>query len=133
MILDCGRQYDASLVARAAHGRKEIMDRIGIQRAFICSETTRLIQQTPAGKRPVVILDLLSSFYDENVRMSTRIYLFGRILVHLERLSRGAGLAVIVPPPPSPSDYFLNRLIDSAPRVLPYHIPPSNSQQLKLF
>jgi len=135
IILDCGRQFDASIVARAARGRKEITDRIDVQRAFICSEVAKLVEETHAGKRPVVILDLLSTFYDENVRMYTRKFFLESILSHLRRLSRGAGLAVIVPSPPDSFDsqYLFGRLLASAPRVVPYKNPTTSTQQLKLF
>ena len=67
IVLDCGRQYDPSIVARAARGRAEIIDRIKIQRAFTCYEAVKLLEQIPAGKVPIIVLDFLSTFYDENV------------------------------------------------------------------
>jgi hypothetical protein len=134
-VLDCGRQYDSSIVARAAHGRTEIIDRIKIQRAFICHEAVKLLEQTPIGKTPILILDFLSTFYDENVRMSTRKFLLENSLRHFHRLSFGAGLAVSVYLPPASDEaiYLFERLQSAAPRVLTYESSSNTSSQLSLF
>jgi hypothetical protein len=137
IVLDCGRQFDASIVARAAGGHKEITDRIFIQQAFICSEVTQLIQETPEGKTPILILDLLSTFYDENVKMHRRKFLLVNVLFHLRRLSRGAGLAVSVREVPATHESFrlFQFLRTFAPRVLNYEIPPAKdyTRQLSFF
>lgn len=136
-VLDCGRQYDASIVARAAHGRKEIVDQIDIQRAFICSEVARLIRQTPGGTSPILILDLLSTFCDENVARNKRTFLFASTIDHIKRLSRGAGLAVSVQLLPASHEAFpfFQRLCSLASRLVRYQIPGQNdnSKQLSLF
>jgi len=135
IVLDCGRQFDATIIARAAGGREEITDRIHIQRAFICSEVARLVQTTWMTAAPVLILDLLSTFYDENVRIRMRKYLLETILLHLKRMSRGAGLAVSVHLPPDASDsiQLFERLLSCAPQVLTYETPRPDSRQLDLF
>jgi hypothetical protein len=136
-VLDCGRQYDASIVARAAHGRKEVVDRIDVQRAFICSEVARLIRQTPAGKSPLLILDLLSTFCDENVALHKRRFLFASTVSHLKRLSRGAELAVSVQalPETQAAFPFFQRLCSIAPRLVRYQTAGSKqtSRQLSYF
>ena len=137
IVLDCGKQYDASLVARAAHGQKEVTDRIFVQRAFICSEVVELLLQTSAGKAPVLILDLLSTFCDENVKMSRRRFLLWIAVRNLQRLSRGAGLAVSVREVPATHKSFslFQFLRSMAPRVLYYEVPPAkdNTRQLSFF
>ena len=134
-VLDCGGRFDSSVVARAAHGRKEIIDRIKVQRAFICSEAVRLVEQTSAENAPVVILDFLSTFYDENVRINMRKFLLERSLQHFQKLSRGAGLAVMVHPPPASPDslYFFRRLQACASQVSRYELSAPDSRQLSLF
>ena len=135
IVFDCGRQFDSSVVARAAHGRQEIIDRIKIQRAFICYEAVKLLEQTPIGKTPILVLDFLSTFYDENVKMNTRKYLLESSLNHFQRLSRGAGLVVSVYLPPASADalYLFERLQSAAPHVLAYESPLHSSSQLSLF
>lgn len=135
IVLDCGRQYDVSIIAHAAHGQEEVVDPIDIQRGFICSETARLIQEMPAGKTPILILDLLSTFYDESININTRKSHFISVLFHLRRLSRGAGLAVIVSPPPPPfeANFLFTRLADAASRVVVHKILPYDNHQMKIF
>jgi len=137
IVLDCGRQFDASIVARAAGGHKEITNRIFVQRAFICSEVAQLIQEIPEGKTPILILDLLSTFYDENVKMYKRKFLLVNVLFHLRRLSRGAGLAVSVRDVPATHESFhlFQFLRNFAPRILHYEAPPKrdNTRQPSFF
>jgi hypothetical protein len=134
-VLDCGRQFDVSVVARAAGGRREILERITVQRAFICSDTARLLQQTAADGAPILVLDLLSTFCDENVSLPQRRYLFEGCLLEIERLSRGAGAAVVVQPPPQGSDAtpFLQSLMTRAVRVLTLEAPTAAARQERLF
>lgn len=134
-VLDCGRQFDATVVARAARGRSELADRIQIQRAFMCDEAANLLKRTPSGQGPILILDLLNTFYDENVQMGRRRFLLESCIQQLERLSRGPGLAVSVHPPHDSSDAIplFERLCSVAPEVLSYETPAPLSQQMRLF
>ncbi|HLA07682.1 MAG TPA: hypothetical protein VJ022_09585 [Anaerolineales bacterium] len=134
-VLDCGRQFDASVVARAAGGRAEIMDRIRIQRAFICYEAVKLLEHVPAGVHPVLILDFLSTFYDENVKLHLRKFLLESSLRHFQRLSHGAGLTVTAQPPPDSAEALelFERLRSCASQVSTYEPPASDPQQMNLF
>lgn len=134
IVLDCGRQFDSSIVARAARGKPEVIDRISVQRAFICYEAVKLLERTPAGKTPILILDFLSTFYDENVKMHTRKFLLESSLRHFQRLSQGGGLAVTIHPPSAHDDFYLfQRLRSSASHVSEYALPEPASGQLSLF
>jgi hypothetical protein len=134
IVLDCGRQFDLSIVARAAHGRPEIIDRIKVQRAFICYEAVKLLERTPSGKTPILILDFLSTFYDENVKLHTRKFLLESSIKHFQRLSQGAGLAVTIQPAPLHEDpYLFQRLMSSASRISKYESAVPDSQQLSFF
>ncbi|OGO24872.1 MAG: hypothetical protein A2Y54_04910 [Chloroflexi bacterium RBG_16_51_16] len=134
-VLDCGRQFNATIIARAAHGRAELADRIRIQRAFMCDEVANLIRRTPLGRAPVLVLDLLNTFCDENVQIGRRRFLLEGCLRNLERLSAGPGLAVSVHPPREGSDAIplFERLRSAAPEVLTYETPAASAQQLRLF
>lgn len=135
IVLDCGRRFDSSLVARAARGRQEIIDRIKIQRAFTCFEAAKLVEQLPCGKTPLVILDFLSTFHDENVKAQSRRFLLETSIRHFQRVSRGAGLAVSVYAPPASPDsvYLFERLQAAAPQVSNYEAPAKTSAQLSLL
>lgn len=134
-VLDCGRQFDASVVARAARGREEIIGRVTIQRAFTCYEAVKLVEQLPNGKTPVVILDFLSTFHDENIRIQIRKFLLEKSLRHFQRLSRGAGLAVGVNFPPDTFDSIslFERLQAAAPYVSRCEAMEVGFSQLRLF
>jgi hypothetical protein len=134
IVLDCGRQFDSSIVARAARGRPEIIDQIKVQRAFICYEAVKLLESMSTRKTPILILDFLSTFYDENVKMRTRKFLLESSIKHFQRLSQGAGLAVTIHPPSSHNDFcFFQRLRSAASSVSVYETPAPDSQQLDLF
>jgi hypothetical protein len=83
-VLDCGRQFNATIIARAAHGRAELADRIRIQRAFMCDEVANLIR-APLGRAPSC--STCSTLCDENVQIGRRFC--WRRLRNLERLSAG--------------------------------------------
>lgn len=134
-ILDCGRQFDSSVVARAARGRHDVIDRIKVQRAFTCYEAVKLIERLPGANAPVIVLDFLSTFQDENVKTQSRRYLLEVSIRHFQRVSRGAGLAVSVDSPsPSPdSIHLFERLRAAAPNVSSYESSPQPPGQLRFL
>ncbi len=135
MVLDCGRRFDSTVVARAARGRQEIIDRVKIQRAFTCFEAVKLIEQLPSGKTPILILDFLSTFHDENIKPQSRKFLLETSISHFQRLSRRAGLVVSVYLPPAFPDsiYLFERLRAAAPQVSKYELAAKSSAQLSLL
>lgn len=134
IVLDCGRKYDPTIVARAVRGEKEIIDRVKVQRAFTCHEVSKLIGQIPAQKKPIIILDLLTTFQDENVKIHTRQYLLESSLRHIHRLNQSAGLAVCVNPPPVSSDSVMlfDRLQSATPQIANY-VPSENEKPQSRF
>jgi hypothetical protein len=102
-ILDGGNRFNAYTVARAARGRQDILDRITVARAFTCYQVLSLLEGTPAIQIPFVILDFLSTFYDESVQVGERKRLLRACAMHLERLVGAAGGVVSVHPPAVPS------------------------------
>ncbi len=102
-VLDGGNRFNAYMVARAARGRPEVLNRITISRAFTCYQVLSLLEATPAIQFPFVVLDLLSTFYDESVQIGERKRLLRVCITHLERLEQAAGGVVSVHPPAVPS------------------------------
>lgn len=109
-VLDGGNRFNAYTVARAACGRQEVLNRITVSRAFTCYQVLSLLESTPATKAPFVVLDLLSTFYDESVQIGERKRLLRSCLAHLERLERFAGGVVSIHPPAVPSQAAIELL-----------------------
>jgi hypothetical protein len=86
-VLDGGNRFNAYIVARAASGRPEVLNRITVSRAFTCYQVHSLLESTPAVSVPFVVLDLLNTFYDESVGATERKRLLGACIVQLERLA----------------------------------------------
>ena len=135
IVLDCGRKYDPSVIARAARGREEVIDQIKNRRAYICFEVVKLLESTPSGKTSIIVLDFLSTFYDENVKLSTRKFLLETSIRHFQRLSQTAGLAVSVYVPPDAPDsiYLFERLKTAAPHISSYAPVENKTSQLRFF
>ena len=98
-VLDGGNRFNAFSVARAARGRPEVLNRITVSRAFTCYQVRSLLESTPAGAGPFVILDLLRTFYDESVQAGERKRLLQACLTQLRRLEQAGGGLVSVHPP----------------------------------
>ncbi|PWB56003.1 MAG: hypothetical protein C3F13_02780 [Anaerolineales bacterium] len=102
-VLDGGNRFNAYTVARAARGRPEVLNRITVSRAFTCYQVLSLLESTPAIQVPFVVLDMLSTFYDEAVQLGERKRILRACIEHLRRLERLAGGAVSIHPPAVPS------------------------------
>jgi len=102
-VLDGGNRFNAYSVSRAARGRPEVMNRITVSRAFTCYQVLSLLETSPAIQVPFVILDMLSTFYDESVQVGERKRLLRSCITQLKRLERIAGGVVSVHPPAIPS------------------------------
>ena len=97
-VLDCGNRFNAYTVARAARGRPEVLNRITVSRAFTCYQVLSALEGTPASRAATVVLDMLSTFYDESVQGRERRRLLQVCITHLGRLERdGAPTAPCLP------------------------------------
>jgi len=86
-VLDGGNRFNAYTVARAARGRRDILEHITVSRAFTCYQVLSLLESTPSTQAPFVVLDLLNTFYDESVQIGERKRLLRSCIAHLERLA----------------------------------------------
>jgi hypothetical protein len=149
-VLDGGNRFHAYTVARQAYGLssactdpffttcncQEILKRISVSRAFTCYQVLSLLESTPATSSPFIVMDMLSTFYDESVHAGERKRLLRGCLAHLHRLEAAAGGAVSVHPPAIPSQTaveLLGMLQSATPDI--YFIQPSSppSAQPALF
>jgi len=102
-VLDCGNQFNVYPVARAVRrrtaGLNEALGRIRLARAFTCFQALALLEETPAEGTPALVFDLLSTFYDEDVKLPESQRLLRSALAHLRRLSQAAPVIVSARPP----------------------------------
>jgi hypothetical protein len=79
---------------------KQALARITLARAFTCYQMLTLLSETPAiPNQPTLALDLLATFYDENVPAAEALRLLERCLADLRRLSAQAPVVVCARPP----------------------------------
>lgn len=101
-VLDGGNRFNVYPVAQAVRRitprLEETLSHISLSRAFTCYQMLTLLEETTAQPVATLVLDLLSTFLDENVTLveSRRLLQLG--VTHLERLSRTAPVVVSVKP-----------------------------------
>jgi len=90
-VFDGGNRFDGYFVARLARRMCKhpytALERIRLSRAFTCFQLAERIEKTPAGPEPVIVLDLLTTFYDENVPLQDSERLLETTISHLKRLA----------------------------------------------
>ncbi len=135
-VMDGGNRFNAYTVARAARGRPEVLNRITVSRAFTCYQVLSLLEGTPAIQFPFVVLDFLSTFYDDSVQIGERKRLLRACISHLNRLEQAAGGVVSVHPPavPSPAARELLDILQFA-AMDTYHVQMAapTSEPMRLF
>jgi len=97
-VLDGGNRFAAYQTIRMlrmrTHDVEEAANRIFVRRAFTCYQMLTLLENSPSLHQPYLILDMLASFYDENVRLQEVDRLLDRCLVQLERLRMTAPVVI---------------------------------------
>lgn len=100
LVLDGGNCFQAHRIARLLRRNtphlETALNNILIARAFTCYQVVTLLAETPATAVPTLVLDLLTTFLDENVLLSERRRLLEISLGHLRRLSHLAPTLVSV-------------------------------------
>lgn len=109
---------------------------IQVARAFTCYQTTALLEQVSdlPAPQPVLIFDLLSTFYDESVSFAEGRRLLEQCLRCLARLHHQAPLLVASRPPPEAfpeRQSFVNMLCRAADRHW-VEVPPPDVSPLQL-
>jgi hypothetical protein len=101
-VLDGGNRFNVYPVARSVRRLtprlEETLARISLARAFTCYQMLTLLEDTPALSTPTLVLDLLSTFLDESVRLEESRRLLQQSIRHLQRLSHSAPVVVSAKP-----------------------------------
>ena len=136
-LVDGGNSFDAYGLARQLRGQscawRTALERVIVARAFTCYQMVALVAQMPSHPPPTLALDLLDTFYDENVPLPERRRLLAESLTHLWRISRFVPVAVsgCLPERGQPGD-LLEMLAEAAGQVwsFPIAVP---TPPLRLF
>lgn len=105
---------------------QDILENIYITRAFTCYQAAALLAEASMNQQPLLVLDLLVTFYDENVSLFERIKLLNECIVHLQRVSETAPVLITNSPPKQQDDPFYKILEESAERTWSME-PPSQA------
>ena len=140
-VLDGGNRFNVYPVAQAVRRLtprlEETLSRISLSRAFTCYQVLTLLEETPARSVPTLVLDILSTFLDENVTLEESQRLLKISIRHLARLSLSAPVVVSVKPLLSLSADripLLDALCESASRTIVLETPrPQPSMALPLW
>jgi hypothetical protein len=139
-VLDGGNQFNAYHVAREVRRERltggDALNGIALARAFTCFQMEALLAAQTADPTPVLILDMLATFYDENVPFGEREWLLRRCTAHLARLRGQVPVAISARPPRGESPeglQLLTMLEESADRVWQLETPTALSLQPTLF
>lgn len=136
-LLDAGNCFDGYGLARQLRQQtsywQQALERVSVARAFTCYQVETLLTEAVADPSPVLVLNLLDTFYDENVKLAERMRLLEVSLAELRRLCRQASVAVSasLPVPNQPGE-LLGILEDAAGQVWSFE-EPQPVEPLRLF
>ena len=134
-VLDGGNRFDVLTLNRELR-RRELpfyagLERVRVARAFTCYQMAALLEQPAPQGIPTLVLNLLSTFQDENAALPERLRLLETCLGCLRGNARHSPVLVILHPQPSPEP-FLARVQEAADRVWVFE-PQVPANQLTLF
>ena len=105
-VLDCGNRSNmysvAKLIRPYTSDPVRVMCNIRLSRAFTCYQVLAMLQAVAANppKEPLVVLDLLATFLDEDVELKDAQRLLDHSLGLLTQLSNSAPVVISVRPIP---------------------------------
>jgi hypothetical protein len=136
-LVDAGNCFDGYGLARQLRQQtsywQPALERVSVARAFTCYQVETLLSELVSDLSPVLVLNLLDTFYDENVKLAERLRLLEVSLGELRRLGRAASVAVSasLPGPGQPGE-LLEKLEGAAGQVWSY-AEPQPVEPLRLF
>lgn len=126
-LLDAGNVFDPYLITRMAQalGRepRELLSKILVSRSFTCHQTHALVRRMASPNNRVspfvLVLSLLSTFYDDEVALSERRALLKRTITLLKRISKEGGTVLVTSadPPVAIQGGLMSLLIAAGDRV----------------
>jgi len=137
-ILDGGNRYRpyqvATLLRRRTVDISTAANRLFSRRAFTCYEMNTLLGSTPSLPQPYVILDLLSTFYDDHVPTYEACRLLKSCLGQIQRLVlSGPVVVTLAPPLAEERGFLLEQVCRQADEVMIKETPVCQPIQPTLF
>ena len=110
-VLDGGNCFPfyrfARLIRSQSYEGAAAVKRLYIRRAFTCYQMLELLSSSPAMDQPYLVLNLLATFYDEQIPEREVRRLLNACLVEVNRLSMMAPVMISLSPPSLPERAFL--------------------------
>ncbi len=137
-VLDGGNRFAAYQIMRLIRKRtihmERAAERIHLQRAFTCYQMLSLLEETPSEKTPCILLDLLTTFYDENIPTYEARRVLENCLTHLERLALTRPVVLtLTHARHAERAEFTERILESTDHILRFEEPVSAVMQPTLF
>jgi len=134
-VLDGGNRFDVLGLNRALRRRDlplyTALERVQVARAFTCYQMATLLEGHSQGGIPTLVLNLLSTFQDENAPLPERLRLLNICLYNLRKRAHQAVVLTVLHPQPA-EEPFLFRVRDAVDRVWVFE-PQSPAAQLTLI
>jgi len=114
---------------------KETLDGLRLARAFTCYQVLDLLESAPPDKDPLLVLDFLHNFFDQDMPLPTRARVLSQCCQQLQRLAVYRPVAVMVQKKLPVSDYeqFYTLLASITSRILHAGAAPEPILQSTLF
>jgi hypothetical protein len=137
-VLDSGNRVQPYRIAHLLRLKTVEIDKaaahLSIQRAFTCYQTLALLESAEARPNPYLVLDLLNSFYDDQIRDHEARHLLTLCLLEIERLNQQAPLAILLAPPLLEERAFLLDMVcEQADEIYMPVLSVSPAKQERLF
>ena len=112
----------------------EALERVRLGRSFTCYQLLDLLETANPGPAPLLVLDFLHGFYDDDLPYAVRVHVLKECCGQLRRLSRRGPVGVIVQQTPT-DDFghflpFLAEIADELRMPPQAEIQPASQQRL---
>lgn len=138
-VIDGGNRFDGYCLARALRKHSPQfemqLEHLLLTRAFTCHQMLTILNSFPVSTKPLLVLDLLATFMDENVTLDSRLHLLAQCLPQLRRLSTRAAVVIWLIPHhrQAEEERFFAQITRFADHLWQVEEPAPAGKQLSLF
>lgn len=136
-VVVAGNRFQAQTLARLIRRQtiylEAVLARIQVVRPFTCYQTVALFEQLAPSPGPLVVLDLVQPFTDENISTQESYRLLYLTIKHLHRLRQVSPVIISLKPPPQPDRTGLVTILQKTADIVLFPSPPTLPTQPWLF